>query len=90
MSGQEEISKETEEMTLTASPENCSDEMPEQEGSKEEVAAMDELCLSVGDKRISIEEEGVGTELIQVGTKDIRGCISCNKLLESGTWIYRG
>ena len=36
------------------------------------------------------EEEGVGTELIQVGTKDIRGCISCNKLLESGTWIYRG
>ena len=57
MSGQEEISKETEEMTLTASPENCSDEMPEQEGSKEEVAAMDELCLSVGDKRLSIEWE---------------------------------
>ena len=51
MSRQEEIFKETEEMTLTASPENCSDEMPEQEGSKEEVAAMDELCLSVGDKR---------------------------------------
>ena len=25
------------------------------------------------------EEEGVGTELIRVGTKDIRGCISCNK-----------
>ena len=57
MSGQEEISKETEEMTLTASPENCSDEMPEQEGSKEEVAAMDELCLSVGDKRLSVEWE---------------------------------
>ena len=57
MSGQEEISKETEEMTLTASPENCSDEMPKQEGSKEEVAAMDELCLSVGDKRLSIEWE---------------------------------
>ena len=57
MSGQEEISKETEEVTLTASPENCSDEMPEQEGSKEEVAAMDELCLSVGDKRLSIEWE---------------------------------
>ena len=35
MSGQEEISKETEEMTMTASPENGSDEMPEQEGSKE-------------------------------------------------------
>ena len=57
MSGQEEISKETEEITLTASPENCSDEMPEQEGSKEEVAAMDELCLSVGDKRLSVEWE---------------------------------
>jgi diketogulonate reductase-like aldo/keto reductase len=57
MSGQEEISKETEEMTMTASPENGSDEMPEQEGSKEEVAAMDELCLSVGDKRLSVEWE---------------------------------
>ena len=57
MSGQEEISKETEEMTMTALPENGSDEMPEQEGSKEEVEVMDELCLSVGDRRLSVEWE---------------------------------
>lgn len=31
--------------------------MSGQEGSKEEVAAMDELCLSVGDKRLSVEWE---------------------------------
>ena len=37
--------------------ENGSNGMPEQEESKEEVAAMDELCLSVGDKRISVEWE---------------------------------
>ena len=33
------------------------------------------------------EEEGVGTELIQVGTKDIRGCISCNKCGETGKCV---
>jgi len=57
MSAQEEISKETEEMTMTALPENGSDEMLEQEGSKEEVEVMDELCLSVGDRRLSVEWE---------------------------------
>ena len=34
------------------------------------------------------EEEGVGTELIQVGTKDIRGCISCNKCSETGKCVF--
>ena len=56
-SGQEEISKETEEKALTASTENGSDGIPEQEGSKEEVVVMDELILSVGDKRFSVEWE---------------------------------
>ena len=56
-SGQEEISKETEEKALTASTENGSDGIPEQEGSKEEVVVMDELILSVGDKRLSVEWE---------------------------------
>ena len=54
---QEEISKEAEEMTLTASQENDSDGMPEQEGSKKEAVVMDELLLSVGDKRLSVEWE---------------------------------
>ncbi len=57
MGEQEEISKEAEEMTLTASPENGSDGKPEQEESKEKVEVMDELFLSVGDKRLSVEWE---------------------------------
>ncbi|MBQ9871727.1 MAG: aldo/keto reductase [Eubacterium sp.] len=55
--GQEEISKEAEETTMTASQEKGSDGMSEQEGSKEEVVVMDELLLSVGDKRLSVEWE---------------------------------
>ncbi|MBR6172834.1 MAG: aldo/keto reductase [Eubacterium sp.] len=54
-SDREEISKEAEEMTLTAMQEN--DRMPEQEGSKEEAVIMNELLLSVGDKRLSVEWE---------------------------------
>ncbi len=34
------------------------------------------------------EEEGVETELIQVGTQDIRGCISCNKCSEAGKCVF--
>ena len=34
------------------------------------------------------EEEGVDTELIQVGIKDIRGCISCNKCSETGKCVF--
>ena len=56
MSGQEEISGETEEVTLTASLENGSDGMPEQ-GEKEEAVVMDELILSIGDKNIPVEWE---------------------------------
>ena len=70
MSGQEEISKETEEMTMTALPENGSDEMPEQEESREEVIVMDELLLSVGDKNLSVEWED--TESVDA-LKDLAG-----------------
>jgi multimeric flavodoxin WrbA len=34
------------------------------------------------------EKEGVDTELIQVGIKDIRGCISCNKCSEAGKCVF--
>lgn len=34
------------------------------------------------------EAEGIETELIQVGTKDIRGCISCNKCEEAGKCVF--
>ena len=33
-------------------------------------------------------EEGIETELIQVGAKDIRGCISCNRCSEEGRCIF--
>ena len=57
MREQEEIPGEAEETTLTASPENGSNGMPEQEESREEVIVMDELLLSVGDKNLSVEWE---------------------------------
>ena len=56
MREQEEIPGEAEKTTLTASPENGSDEMPEQEEKEEEVV-MDELILSIGDKKITVEWE---------------------------------
>lgn len=34
------------------------------------------------------EAEGVETELIQVGTKEIRGCIGCNKCFEEGKCTF--
>ena len=33
-------------------------------------------------------EEGVETELIHVGNKDIRGCIACGKCYESGRCVF--
>ena len=44
-------------------------------------AALDEMI------RV-FEEEGVETELIQVGGKDIHGCISCNKCSETGKCVF--
>ena len=34
------------------------------------------------------EAEGIETELIQVGGKEIRGCISCNKCVETGKCVF--
>lgn len=34
------------------------------------------------------EKEGMETKLIQVGAKDIRGCISCNKCSENGKCVF--
>ena len=34
------------------------------------------------------DAEGVETEIIQVGNKDIRGCISCNTCWERGTCVF--
>lgn len=34
------------------------------------------------------ESEGIKTEIIQVGIKDIRGCISCGKCSEAGKCVF--
>lgn len=41
------------------------------------------------DEMISVfEGEGVETELIQVGSKEIRGCISCSKCSKTGKCVF--
>jgi multimeric flavodoxin WrbA len=35
-----------------------------------------------------LEEEGIDTEIIQVGHKDIRGCISCRKCKNTGRCVF--
>lgn len=44
-------------------------------------AALDEMVKV-------FEKEGIETEIVQVGIKDIRGCISCNKCSEAGKCVF--
>ena len=37
---------------------------------------------------VTLEKEGIETELIQVGKRNIRGCIACNSCGESGKCIF--
>ena len=36
----------------------------------------------------TFEQEGIGTELIQIGTKDIRGCISCGRCSQLRSCVF--
>lgn len=36
----------------------------------------------------TLEQEGIETELIQVGNKDVRGCIGCRKCRELGKCVF--
>ena len=36
----------------------------------------------------TLEEEGIETELIHVGQKDIHGCIACRKCAETGKCVF--
>ena len=36
----------------------------------------------------TLQQEGIETELIQVGGKDIRGCIACGKCAEKGKCVF--
>ena len=38
--------------------------------------------------RNTLESEGIEVELIQVGNKDIRGCIACRKCASTGKCVF--
>lgn len=44
--------------------------------------------LAVEEMRKIFEEESVETEILQIGTKDIRGCIGCNQCVEKGKCVF--
>lgn len=47
-------------------------------------------CVMTALKEVekSLNEEGVETEIITVGNKDIRGCIACNSCVKTGKCIF--
>jgi len=36
----------------------------------------------------TLEKEGIDTEIIQVGNKDIRGCIGCRQCKKTGKCVF--
>ncbi len=47
-------------------------------------------CVMTALKEVekSLNEEGIETEIIAVGNKDIRGCIACNSCVKTGKCIF--
>ncbi len=47
-------------------------------------------CVMTALKEVekSLNEEGIETEIITVGNKDIRGCIACNSCVKTGKCIF--
>lgn len=39
-------------------------------------------CIAVNEMDKVFQENGIETEMVQVGNKDIRGCIACRTLLQ--------
>lgn len=44
--------------------------------------------LAVEEMRKIFEEESVETEILQIGMKDIRGCIGCNQCVQKGKCVF--
>lgn len=44
--------------------------------------------LALEEMRKIFEQEGIETEIVQVGNKDIRGCMACGKCYETGKCIF--
>ena len=45
-------------------------------------------ATALGEMIKVFQEEGIETELIHVGNKSIRGCISCNRCSETGKCVF--
>ena len=44
--------------------------------------------IALEEMRKAFDEEGVNTEIIQVGNKDVRGCIACGRCAELGKCVF--
>ena len=44
--------------------------------------------IALGEMEKVFAEEGIDVELVNVGTKDVRGCIACNKCSELGKCVF--
>lgn len=44
--------------------------------------------IALDEMKKVFEEEGVETEIVQVGNKNVRGCIACNKCAETGKCVF--
>lgn len=45
-------------------------------------------ALALSEMKKVFEEEGVEVEIVQVGNKDVRGCIACRKCTETGRCVF--
>lgn len=44
--------------------------------------------IALSEVATALEEEGVATEIVSIGTKAIQGCIACNKCQETGVCVF--
>ena len=45
-------------------------------------------AIAINEMAKIFEDEGVEAQIVQVGNKDIRGCVSCNSCRESGKCVF--
>lgn len=44
--------------------------------------------IALNEMKKVFEEEGVEADIVQVGNKNVRGCIACNKCAETGKCVF--
>lgn len=45
--------------------------------------------LALSEAASALEKNGIGTEIVSIGTKAVQGCIACNKCGELGRCVFR-